>query len=406
MSGFRLFLARTIFLRPETSHYCLLSHAGAFATFHIECGGSSVWHHLVFGVRIYYLIEPTDLNLELYESWVRQPNETRVFLPNIATRCYQHHVRAGETFFIPAGWIYATLSESAVLGFGGRFIALPLTAMSLRVAEMEDRLCIKPDRLYPSYTPLLWYAAQQLGSGAATLFASTPTCLENCASLVMALRRFLSDPLHSLAVPIDIQPVAVLAALQRLLPEGMLQRTRQPETLKVKVKLPAIAPPALSKKLKAAARPPLKTKIVLKPAIVQKMSLGLQKACTELASSSSSEEERGNQETFLPRGGAEQMDADYHFSSEEELEASQHNKSADVAWHPGGPRKASRQAAKKRRVSGGSQQLLVAVPLTASGVPSVPVQAHLKRTKQQPATSKGRLLQKLKQHSHNRNHKF
>ena len=47
------------------------------------------------GEKIFYLIEPTDTNLQLYEDWVTSPNQNEVFLADKVKTCYKCKVKQG-----------------------------------------------------------------------------------------------------------------------------------------------------------------------------------------------------------------------------------------------------------------------------------------------------------------------
>uniref|UniRef100_A0A1I8IJX3 JmjC domain-containing protein n=1 Tax=Macrostomum lignano TaxID=282301 RepID=A0A1I8IJX3_9PLAT len=61
--------------KPEVLKFCLMS-----ADFHIDFGGSSVWYHILWGEKIFYLIPPSDVNLDRYESWMESPDNLTEFL--------------------------------------------------------------------------------------------------------------------------------------------------------------------------------------------------------------------------------------------------------------------------------------------------------------------------------------
>ena len=47
-----------------------MSVKGCYTDFHIDFGGTSVWYHILKGAKVFWLIPPTPLNIELYEQWV------------------------------------------------------------------------------------------------------------------------------------------------------------------------------------------------------------------------------------------------------------------------------------------------------------------------------------------------
>ena len=61
------------------------------------------------GEKIFYLIEPTDENLQIYADWSRSPTESETFLGDSVKHCYRMHLREDNTVFIPAGYeLYST----------------------------------------------------------------------------------------------------------------------------------------------------------------------------------------------------------------------------------------------------------------------------------------------------------
>lgn len=55
---------------PKVQKYCLMSPKECYTDFHIDFGGTSVWYHILRGKKVFWLIPPTTLNMELYEQWV------------------------------------------------------------------------------------------------------------------------------------------------------------------------------------------------------------------------------------------------------------------------------------------------------------------------------------------------
>ncbi len=110
------------FQRPDVAKYCLMSPQSSYTDFHIDFGGSSVWYSVVRvkfslsliekikllylkGEKIFYLIEPTDENLQKYADWSRSPTESETFLGDCVSHCYKMHLREENTLFIPAGFV-------------------------------------------------------------------------------------------------------------------------------------------------------------------------------------------------------------------------------------------------------------------------------------------------------------
>ena len=77
----------------------------------IDLAGLSQWTwcclrvcFLLQGEKLFYLIPPTEENLLRYEEWVSSSNQSEVFFGDMTSSCYLATIRAGNTFFIPAGF--------------------------------------------------------------------------------------------------------------------------------------------------------------------------------------------------------------------------------------------------------------------------------------------------------------
>jgi len=148
------------FERPEVAKYCLMSPQSSYTDFHVDFGGSSVWYAVVRGEKIFYLIEPTDENLQKYADWTRSPTESETFLGDCVSHCYKMHLREDNTVFIPAGWIHAVYTVTDSLVFGGNFLQSMSVDMQLRIYELE-RLAQVPNKFqFPLFETFHWFAAK------------------------------------------------------------------------------------------------------------------------------------------------------------------------------------------------------------------------------------------------------
>ena len=79
-------------------------------------------HENFKGEKIFYLIEPTEKNLSLYEKWSSLPNNTEVFFSDQVSKCYICEIKEGNTIFLPTGYIHAVYTPQDSIDFGGNFI--------------------------------------------------------------------------------------------------------------------------------------------------------------------------------------------------------------------------------------------------------------------------------------------
>ncbi|XP_026314216.1 jmjC domain-containing histone demethylation protein 1 [Hyposmocoma kahamanoa] len=142
---------------PKVQKYCLMSVKGCYTDFHIDFGGTSVWYHILRGAKVFWLIPPTEKNLQLYEKWVLSGKQSDVFFGDTVEKCIRVHLQASHTFFIPTGWIHAVYTPSDSLVFGGNFLHQFGIEKQLKIAQVEDVTKVPQKFRYPFFTEMLWY---------------------------------------------------------------------------------------------------------------------------------------------------------------------------------------------------------------------------------------------------------
>ncbi|XP_026087086.1 lysine-specific demethylase 7A-like isoform X1 [Carassius auratus] len=152
----------SFFPKPFVQKYCLIGMKNSYTDFHIDFGGTSVWYHVLWGEKIFYLIKPTKANLALYESWSSSPNQSEVFFGDKVDKCYKCVVKQGTTIFLPPGWIHAVLTSQDSMAFGGNFLHNLNIGMQLRCYEMERRLKTPDLFKFPYFEAICWYVAKNL----------------------------------------------------------------------------------------------------------------------------------------------------------------------------------------------------------------------------------------------------
>uniref|UniRef100_A0A8K9UY57 JmjC domain-containing protein n=1 Tax=Oncorhynchus mykiss TaxID=8022 RepID=A0A8K9UY57_ONCMY len=148
--------------KPKVTKYCLIGVKDSYTDFHIECGGASVWYHVLKGEKIFFLIKPTSANLSLYERWRSSANHTEMFFADQVDKCYKCTLKQGQTLFIPSGWINAVLTPVDTLAFSGHFVHNLSVEMQMRAYEVEKRLkvnCLTP---FPNFETACWYVGRHL----------------------------------------------------------------------------------------------------------------------------------------------------------------------------------------------------------------------------------------------------
>ncbi|XP_077684376.1 lysine-specific demethylase 7A isoform X2 [Eretmochelys imbricata] len=152
----------SVFPKPFVQKYCLMGVQDSYTDFHIDFGGTSVWYHVLWGEKIFYLIKPTDENLSLYESWSSSVTQSEVYFGDKVDKCYKCVVKQGHTLFVPTGWIHAVLTSQDCMAFGGNFLHNLNIGMQLRCYEMEKRLKTPDLFKFPFFEAICWFVAKNL----------------------------------------------------------------------------------------------------------------------------------------------------------------------------------------------------------------------------------------------------
>ncbi|XP_077428882.1 lysine-specific demethylase phf2 isoform X2 [Vanacampus margaritifer] len=148
--------------KPKVTKYCLICVKDSYTDFHIECGGASVWYHVLKGENIFFLIKPTSANLSLYERWRSSSNHSEMFFADQVDKCYRCSLKQGQTLFIPSGWINAILTPVDCLAFSGHFVHNLSVEMQMRANEIERRLKVKTLTPFPNFETACWYVGRHL----------------------------------------------------------------------------------------------------------------------------------------------------------------------------------------------------------------------------------------------------
>ena len=106
---------------------------------------------------MFWLIPPTDKNLDLYQAWVLSGKQGDTFFADNVEDCGRVLLGSGDTFMIPSGWIHAVYTPADSLVFGGNFLHSFGIDKQLKIAMVEEATKVPQKFRYPFYTEMLWY---------------------------------------------------------------------------------------------------------------------------------------------------------------------------------------------------------------------------------------------------------
>uniref|UniRef100_A0A8C5PU80 Lysine demethylase 7A n=1 Tax=Leptobrachium leishanense TaxID=445787 RepID=A0A8C5PU80_9ANUR len=214
----------SVFTKPFVQKYCLMGVKDSYTDFHIDFGGTSVWYHVLWGEKIFYLIKPTDENLALYESWSSSVAQSEEFFGDKVDQCYKCVVKQGHTLFVPTGWIHAVLTSQDCMAFGGNFLHNLNISMQLRCYEMEKRLKTPDLFKFPFFEAICWFVAKNLLETLKELTEDgyhPPNYLKHgVKALTTALKSWMkkeSVAEHAFEIPENIRPGHLIKELSKVI---------------------------------------------------------------------------------------------------------------------------------------------------------------------------------------------
>jgi len=95
--------------------------------------------------------------LENYQTWVLSGKQGDTFFGDNVEECGRVYLQAGDTFFIPSGWIHAVYTPKDSLVFGGNFLHSFGIDKQIRIATVEETTKVPQKFRYPFFTEMLWY---------------------------------------------------------------------------------------------------------------------------------------------------------------------------------------------------------------------------------------------------------
>ncbi|CAL2048405.1 unnamed protein product [Caenorhabditis brenneri] len=127
--------------RPIVDRYILITQAGAFTDFHQDFGGTSVWFHMLRGRKTFFLVEPTEENIKKFEKSQKHATESDYWYGDkYGVNIRQVTLEAGQTYFMPGGWIHAVYTHEDAVVVAGSFFDEACISRQLRTFRCEEKI--------------------------------------------------------------------------------------------------------------------------------------------------------------------------------------------------------------------------------------------------------------------------
>lgn len=150
--------SRQVSNKKPVQFYCLMSVEDSYTDFHIDFGGSSVYYHILKGVKTFCFIPPEERYLKRYEDWCLSDTQSETWLGDLCNgNVTRVDLYEGDTAFIPAGWIHSVWTPKDSLVIGGNFLTRYDLEMQIKVQQIEKVTKVPPRYRYPFFQKVMWY---------------------------------------------------------------------------------------------------------------------------------------------------------------------------------------------------------------------------------------------------------
>ncbi|KAJ2798904.1 JmjC domain-containing histone demethylation protein 1, partial [Coemansia helicoidea] len=147
---------------PRVKTYCLMGVQNAYTDFHVDFSATWVYYHVLSGEKVFYLVPPLPSNVRKFEAWSKSPEQAVSLFAENVKQCFEVRVRAGNTLFIPAGWIHAVFTPVDTLVIGGNFLVMQSLNTHIGIYKLEARTHVPARYRFPFFLKLCRYMAELL----------------------------------------------------------------------------------------------------------------------------------------------------------------------------------------------------------------------------------------------------
>ncbi|KAI7833119.1 hypothetical protein BX661DRAFT_179205 [Kickxella alabastrina] len=147
---------------PKVKTYCLMSVQNAYTDFHVDFSGTWVYYHVLSGEKVFYLVPPSPSNMRKFESWTKSPEQAVSLFAGHVKHCFEVHVKAGNTLFIPAGWIHAVFTPVDTVVIGGNFMVMQSLNTHIGTYKLEARTRVPTRYRFPFFIKFCRYMSELL----------------------------------------------------------------------------------------------------------------------------------------------------------------------------------------------------------------------------------------------------
>uniref|UniRef100_A0A1I7U0N9 JmjC domain-containing protein n=1 Tax=Caenorhabditis tropicalis TaxID=1561998 RepID=A0A1I7U0N9_9PELO len=126
---------------PKHDKYLIVSMAGSFCNVHIDFSATSVFYHVIVGKKIFYVAERTEENFEIYRKYEENRLTIETWIgKDLKDEWERIEINAGQTAFIPAGFLHMVFTPENSIVIGGNFLQEEFLKSHFKLTRFEDEL--------------------------------------------------------------------------------------------------------------------------------------------------------------------------------------------------------------------------------------------------------------------------
>ncbi|CAL2035440.1 unnamed protein product [Caenorhabditis brenneri] len=152
---------------PRYQKFLLLSMKRSYTDVHIDPSATPVSYHVHEGKKIFYVAPATPENIEIYKADEMNEDTKKEWIFNrLFDQWRRVEIEAGETAFIPAGYLHAVFTPMDSIVFGGNVLMKQFMELQFDLTRMEETRFVKGhlhvSEMFQGFRNVMWMHLEHL----------------------------------------------------------------------------------------------------------------------------------------------------------------------------------------------------------------------------------------------------
>ncbi|EGT55130.1 hypothetical protein CAEBREN_19779 [Caenorhabditis brenneri] len=152
---------------PRYQKFLLLSMDRSYTDVHIDPSSTPVSYHVHQGKKIFYVAPATRENIEIYKADEMNQDPKKEWIFNrLFDQWRRVEIEAGETAFIPAGYLHAVFTPMDSIVFGGNVLMKQFMWLQFDLTQMEETRFVRghlhESEMFQGFRNVMWMHLEHL----------------------------------------------------------------------------------------------------------------------------------------------------------------------------------------------------------------------------------------------------